>query len=76
MKNAYLKVFGSKYGIMVLVPFITSALACKGLNRGGMCVTGRPPSISAKLCVGGSHDAPCDVRSLNAVAEMEVGLGG
>lgn len=33
----------------------------------------KDPSITIKHCAGGSHDGPCDVRSLNAAAEMEVG---
>lgn len=46
----------------------------KGLHRGGVCVTGRPHPFLAKRSVGGSHDGPCDVRSLNIVAEMKRGV--
>lgn len=37
-----------------------------------MCASQVGPIITAKLFVGGSHDA----RSFNAVAEMEVGVVG
>lgn len=60
---------------MVLkLPTQNNFLDCEGLHR-GLCVTGRPhPSLQS--FVGGSHDGPCDVRSPNAMPEMEVGGGG